>query len=238
MQRSIAMARTAMACTGAWLLAGCGTFPDAVHVNDRNSPVASVRVSVRPESIARNTESLRGVQLGYERYRAQGTQALLAGQDIRLHPGATPLPGPDSLRNEVTVAQTHLVYLHTFVFGRNFELEPMFGAAHLRFDAKVRPTVSSLQPTLHFSRALFYGGLTPRWRFSDLMALELRLAGSGRSLGIGTRNADLGLVLRPEKRVGLWLGYSWRESGGYADTFSSEVSVRARGPSVSLLFDF
>lgn len=238
MFHSNATVRPALVCAAASLLAGCGAFPDAVHVNDRNSSVASVRVTVRPETWARNAESLRGVQVGYERYRAEGTQELRAGQEVRLNPGDAPLPGPDSLRNEVTVAHAYLGYSHTFLFGRHLEMEPVFGVAHLRFDAKVKPTVSLLQPSTHYSRAVAYGGLTPRWRFNDLMALELRMTWSGRSLDIATRNADLGLVLRPEKHVGLRLGYSWRESGWGTDYLSSEVSVRARGPSASLLFDF
>ncbi len=232
------LARAALAATVGLLLAGCGVFPETVHVNDRHSTVASVRVTVRPETWARNAESLRGIQVGYERYRAQGTQELLAGEEVVLKSGTTPLLGPDSLRNEVTVAHAYLGYSHTFLFGRNVEIEPIFGVAHLRFDAKVQPTVSPLQPSMHYSRAVAYGGLTPRWRFNDLMALELRLAWSGRSLDIGTRNADLGLVLRPEKHVGLRLGYSWRQSGWRTDNLSSEVSVSARGPSAALLFDF
>lgn len=238
MLHSVVTARLALVCALASLLAGCGAFPDTVHVNDRSSSVSSVRVTVRPEAWARNAESLRGIQVGYERYRAEGTQDLRAGQEVRLNPGDTPLPGPDSLRNEVTVAHAYLGYSHTFLFGRYLEMEPVFGLAHLRFDAKVQPTVSPLQPSTHYSRAVAFGGLTPRWRFNDLLALELRMTWSGRSLDIATRNADLGLVLRPEKRVGLRLGYSWREGGLGADYLSSEVSVRARGPSASLLFDF
>lgn len=232
------LVRLTMAGAVGGLLAGCGVFPDTVRVNDHTASVASVRVTVRPENWARNAESLRGIQVGYERYRAEGTQELRAGQEIRLNPSDTPLPGPDSLRNEVTVAHAYLGYSHTFLFGRHLELEPVFGVAHLRFDAKVQPTVSLLQPSSHYSRAVAYGGLTPRWRFNDLMALELRLTWSGRSLDIATRNADLGLVLRPEKHVGLRLGYSWREGGWGTDIVSSEVSVSARGPSASLLFDF
>ena len=232
------LVRLTMAAAVGGLLAGCGVFPDTVRVNDHSASVASVRVTVRPENWARNAESLRGIQVGYERYRAEGTQELRAGQEIRLNPSDTPLPGPDSLRNQVTVAHAYLGYSHTFLFGRHLEMEPVFGVAHLRFDAKVQPTVSLLQPSMHYSRAVAYGGFTPRWRFNDLMALELRLTWGGRSLDIATRNADLGLVLRPEKRVGLRLGYSWRESGWSASSFTSEVSVRARGPSASLLFDF
>ncbi len=230
--------RAALAATAGLMLAGCGAFPDAVRVNDQDSAVASVRLTVRPEAWARNAESLRGLQVGYERYRAQSTQELLAGQEIRMNPSDTPLPGPDSLRNEVTVAHAYLGYSHTFLFGRHLEMEPVFGVAHLRFDAKVQPTVSLLRPSTHYSKAVAFGGFTPRWRFNDLMALELRLTWSGRSLDIATRNADLGLVLRPEKHVGLRLGYSWREGGWGTDFLSSEVSVRARGPSASLLFDF
>ena len=235
---SMLLVRAALAATVSVVLAGCAAFPDAAHVNDQNSSVASVRVTVRPENWARNAESLRGIQVGYERYRAQGTQELKAGEEIRLNPADTPLPGPDSLRNEVTVAHAYLGYSHTFLFGRHLEVEPVFGVAHLRFDAKVQPTLSLLRPSAHYSRAVAYGGLTPRWRFNDLLALELRLTWSGRSLDIATRNADLGLVLRPEKRVGLRLGYSWRESGWGTDIVSSEVSVRVRGPSASLLFGF
>lgn len=235
---SIATARVALACMATLLFAGCGAFPDNVHVNDHTAALASVRVTVRPETWARNAESLRGIQVGYERYRAQGTQELRAGQEIRLNPSDTPVPGPDSLRSEVTAAHAYLGYSHTFLFGRRLEMEPVFGLAHLRFDTKVQPTVSPLRPSMHYSRAVAYGGFTPRWRFNDLMALELRLVWSGRSLDIATRNADLGLVLRPEKRVGLRLGYSWREAAWGTDYLSSEVSVRARGPSASLLLDF
>ncbi|MBC7996022.1 MAG: hypothetical protein H7Z15_22575 [Rhizobacter sp.] len=235
---SMLWVRAALAATVGLMLAGCGAFSDTVRVNDHNSPVASVRVTVRPETWARNAESLRGIQVGYERYRAQGTQELLAGQEIRLNLADTPLPGPDRLRNDVTVAHAYLGYSHTFLFGRHLEMEPVFGLAHLRFDTQVQPTVSLLQPSMHYSKAVAFGGFTPRWRFNDLMALELRLTWSGRSLDIATRNADLGLVLRPEKRVGLRLGYSWRGGGWSADYVSSEVSVSARGPSASLLFDF
>lgn len=224
---------------GAWivLLSGCGAFPDAVRIHDHDSTVGAVRVTVRPEALARNPESLRGFQIGYERYRAQGTQELLAGQTIQLTTGKPAVPGPDTLRSEVLVEQTHLAYAHTFVFGPNIELEPMLGAAHFRFDARVEPTTSPAQQSLHFSQTLFYGGITPRWRFNDAVALELRAAGCVSPFSFDGSNIDLGVALRPEKHVALWLGYSWRDSGG-RDGANSEVRARARGLSAALLFDF
>jgi hypothetical protein len=230
--------RVALACMAALLLAGCGGFPHTVHIKDRDSAVASVRVTVRPETWARNAESLRGIQVGYERYRAQGTQELLAGQEVQLNPSDSPIPGPDRLSNKVTVAHAYLAYNHTFLFGRHVEMEPTFGVAHLRFDAEAQSAASLTRQSKHYSRAVAYGSFTPRWRFNDAVALELRLAWSGRSFDIVNSNFDLGVVLRPEKRVGLRLGYSWRHGTWDSGYLASDISVRSRGPSASLLFDF
>jgi hypothetical protein len=233
----ISSVRAACVSASIVLVGGCGIFPDAVRINDHNAPVAAVRVTVRPEALARNAESLRGFQIGYERYRAKGTQELLTGQSVQLTTGGPSVPGPDTLRSEVLVEQTHLVYTHTFLFGPNIELEPMLGAAHFRFDARVEPAASPERLSLHFSRTQFYGGITPRWRFNDAVALELRAAACVGPFTIDGNNIDLGLSLRPEKSVALWLGYSWRNSGGRLDA-QSEIRTRARGPSAALLFDF
>ena len=230
------MRGTVISALGA-LLIGCAVA-EHVRVKDHNSPTASVRVTMRPEALARNPESLRGFQLGYERYRAKGTQELQAGQNVYFVPTGPSVTGPDTLHNEATVEQTHLAYTHTFLFGPKFELEPMLGAVYLRFDTTVEPMMAASRPSLRYSGTQFYGGIVPRWRFNDFVALELRVAATAKRSDINVGGTDFGVVLRPDRRVGVWLGYSWRSGGGNLDGVSSMIDLRARGPAASLVFDF
>jgi hypothetical protein len=231
------LARLALAagCTTT-LLAGCSDLQN-VRIRDHDSPAASVRVTVRPDFLARNASSQGGIELAYDRYRARDTQDLLAGQSVTVGSGLQTVQGPDTLRNEATVEEGHVAYTHRFSHGAHFQVEPLLGVSRLRMKVGVEPAVSAQRLRVDHGSTHFFYGVTPRWRFNELVAVELRLQGSHGDEVRGY-STDLGVLLNPVPQVGLRIGYSERRHYGTLNDSLSDMDIRVRGPSATLLLDF
>ena len=216
------------------LLSGCGGLEGA-RIRDNSSPAAAVRATFRPAAWARAEDSQRGIEIGYERFQGQSSQSLSSVQHIDL--GNASVYGPDTLNNKVTLQSAHLAFTHRLGMGPHFELEPMIGIARTGLDFMVEPAVSAARPATQHFDTNFYFGITPRWRFNDVLALEGRVAGG---VGVWMRyySFDAGLLVNPVPNVALRLGYSERRHSAQLDDSLSEIDIRVRGPAVALVFDF
>ncbi|MBC7955157.1 MAG: hypothetical protein H7Y33_04705 [Cytophagales bacterium] len=228
--KSICVALVSVVLTG---LAGCEGLEGA-RIRDQNSPTVSVRATFRPEVLSRG-RSEGGIEVGYERYRANDTQQLGAGQHVDV--GTQHISGPDSLHNQVTVQQGHLAYAQRISFGSHFRLEPRLGVSRMGTDLTVEPTVSTQRAQSQRWGTRFFYGITPSWRFNDVLALEARVTGSNGG-AMRTYAFDAGLLVSPVPGASLRLGYSERRHTGYVPDSLSELDIRVRGPSASLVFDF
>jgi len=236
-------AKIPVLCLGLWgsaalaLLTGCGVLTEQVSVRDDAAPAVAVRASIRPLAWSRSEGSQPGIEVGYERFRAEETRALAAGETLNL--GNQILTGPQAVAQSVTGQLAHVAYSHRFLFGSSFELEPFGGAARFDLHYQAQSAAVPLRSVLKESRTLAYGGITPRWRFNPWFALEARLAAAeaGRAQA---RSAELAMVLSPAPSVSLRLGYAERRQA--FEFFSSgvwtQVDVRARGPSATVHLEF
>lgn len=214
-------------------VSGCGSLN--VPVNDHESPTVAVRAVARPGAMSGGERAGPGVEFGYERYRAKDTRTLIAGEIFSL--GGDGITGPDTLRQQATVGRGHVAYTHLLRFGPNFELEPFVGVARVNFRFSAEPATSPLRPALNDSRTGVIGGITPRWRLNEWLALELRITATNGSR-MDSFSSDGGLLLSPLPNLSLRLGYSKREQTFYDDRSLSRVEVDARGPSAQLLLEF
>ena len=220
---------------GAWLLflSGCGAL--SVPVTDNESPTVSVRAVVRPQPGAGSERTGAGVEFGYEQYRAKDTRTLATGEVYSL--GGVDVTGPDTLRQQATVSRAHVAWAHLIRFGPYFELEPFLGVARVNFRFKAEPVTSLLRPTINTSLTGVIGGVTPRWRFNEWLALELRITATNGS-GMESFSTDAGLLLSPVPNLSLRLGYSEREQTFHDDFSFRKIEVNARGPSAQLQLQF
>lgn len=225
---------------GALVVAGCGSVPQRLALRDTNTNDAAVHVSVRPPAWARAGGPARGFEAGYQQFRAEGDQVLAAGEAINV--GAQAITGPDTLLQKAKVAAWHFGFADRFYFGPAFELDVSVGGLKLDVDYELRPQ-SGVVGTQPFARSntLPYGSITPRWRFSPLLALEARVAAASADRA-GHHRQDAALVLSPVPQVSLRLGYSWQRTsiGSWSDPIFDNVDlrIRARGPAASLRLDF
>jgi hypothetical protein len=219
------------------LLSGCGVLTEQVSVRDDAAPVVAARASIRPAAWSRREGSQPGIEVGYERFRADETRTLAAGETLNL--GNQILAGPQTVAQSVTGQQAHVVYSHRFRFGSSFELEPFGGAARFDLRYQAQPAAAPLGSVLKESRTLAYGGITPRWRFNPWFALEARLA-AGEAGRAQARSAELAMVLSPAPSVSLRLGYAERrqEFEFFSSGVWTQVDVRARGPSATVHLEF
>ena len=141
------------------------------------------------------------------------------------------------MRQRATVEHFHVAYTHLLRYGPNFELEPFVGATRMRFRYAAEPSVSGVRPVLNTSRTGVIGGITPRWRFNEWVAIELRVTGTNGS-GMEGFTTDAGLLLSPIPNLSLRLGYSKREHSVRDDLSLTLVEVDAKGPTARLQFDF
>ncbi|MGY4829762.1 hypothetical protein ACVNIS_14420 [Sphaerotilaceae bacterium SBD11-9] len=222
------------------VLAGCGSVQNA-YVKDTNAPAYAVRATLRGgHGEAGGQKYGPGIEFGYEGYRAEGTQSLAAGETIWL-PGGM-LSGPQMLSHDARVEQFYVAYNHRLRFGRHFEVEPYVGVtrAQLKFDTT--PSASGATLKLLDDRGTgVTAGLTPRWRFNDLVATEFRYNYIETSEFVRGSSYELAVVVNPVPQVGLRLGWSDRRHFVKSDAtpqVGSEVSIRARGPLATLQFDF
>jgi hypothetical protein len=216
-------------------LSGCGAGRD-LQVHDNNAPSMSLLATLHPAAFSqRGDGNESGIELGYERYRASGTQQFAAGLPARV--GDQTITGPDNLRNTATVQSAHVAYSRRFALGSHLQLEPAFGLGLLDLNFHAQPSAPASALSIHNSQAVAYLAFTPRWRFNEAWALEARVVSQGRRLDVGMSSYDVGVRWNPTPNLALRLGYGQRSYEWQDDVFTV-YSVETRGPSTSLIFDF
>ena len=220
-------------------LSGCGVW-QSLSVRDDSSSSVAVRAAVRPQAWARSSEHPGpGFEIGYERYRAQEARTLGAGESLSLS-GQT-LLGPDVMGQTATVRAAQVVYTHPFYPAEHFELEPFVGVANVKVRFRAEPASTLQRPELNAARTAFVGGITPRGRLNDWLALEARFSFIPLvDSNVYGRSIELAAVITPLPSVVLRVGHSQRRLGIDFDTNTSwtQLDVRARGPFANLQFEF
>jgi hypothetical protein len=220
-------------------LSGCGVW-QSLSVRDNGSPSVAVRAALRPAAWARSSEHPGpGFEIGYERYRAQEARTLGAGESISLS-GQTVL-GPDVMGQTATVRTAQVVYTHPFYPAEHFELEPFVGVANVKLRLRAEPASTTQRPELNAARTAVVGGITPRGRINEWLALEARFSFIPLvASNVYGRSIELAAVVTPVPSVVLRVGHSQRRIGIDFDTSASwtQLDVRARGPFANLQFEF
>jgi hypothetical protein len=218
-------------------LAACGSV-QSVPVRDQNSPAFAVRGTFHGKSGEASRPAGPGIEVGYERYSAKDTQVLGVGQSVVLE-GAS-FTGPDTLQHKARMQYGYVAYNHRLRFGESFELEPFVGAARVHFKLHTHRSSGTGATGVDDRRTGVLGGVTPRWRFNDWLALEARFSYLYTSAWATGESYEAALVLSPVPQVSLRLGYSERKHDieSAVPGATSEVNVRARGPMATLQFDF
>lgn len=232
----------AMAVVMAAVLAGCGTEPQRLTLRDTSTNDAAFHIALRPAAWARaNGNPARGLEAGYQQYRAEGPQVLASGQSINV--GAQTIPGPDTLQQKAKVVAWHFGYTDRLYLGPSFEFDYSAGGMKLDVDYELRPQsgIVGAQPFAR-SHTLPYGSVTPRWRFGPMVAMEARLSAAGATDRVEHNRHDVALVLSPVPQVSLRLGYAWQSTSvaSWSDPLFDNVDlrIRARGPAASLRLEF
>lgn len=219
----------------AMTLAGCGSVQN-VPIRDRESPAGSVRATFHGKTDGRPAGP--GIEVGYEHYTAKDAQTLAVGESVVLDNAS--FVGPQTLQHKAQMQYGYVAYNHRLRFGEHFELEPFVGVARVHFKLRTTPGSGNTVTSLSDRRTGAIGGVTPRWRFNDWLAVEGRLSYLNASAWASGATYEAAVVFSPAPQVALRLGYSDRRhdiepvlSGAV-----SEVTVRARGPMATLQFDF
>ncbi len=234
-RRALALAALAASQIG---LSGCGVW-QSLSVRDDNAPSAALRVALRPQAWARGERAGPGFEAGYERHRADNVRTLAAGESVTVDNQV--ITGPDALGQRTTVAVSHVVYTHPLRFGSYFELEPFGGIANVRVRYRAEPGSTPARPELNASRGTVIGGITPRWRFNEWLALEARFAFIPLAdADVYGRTLEAAAVLAPAPQVALRVGYAQRRFGAEFDapTNWTQLDIRSRGPFATLQFEF
>jgi hypothetical protein len=227
------------------LLSGCSSYQNA-SIRDHNAPGGAVRATWRGMQGDSPRRLGAGVEVGYEGYRAEGAQSLGAGETLSFNRQGTitTFIGPQELKHDARLSQLYLAYNHRFGIGSHLELEPYVGATRVRVKVLTTPQAGAGVRVIDDTQSGVTVGFTPRWRFDDKLAVELRynLMRTGRrhDSGItGGSTYEAVAVLSPVDHVALRLGWVDRKhkTGDDFETFSS-VDIRSRGPMASLQFDF
>lgn len=240
------MTPTALRRLGAWAalaattaLVGCGNIQN-VPIKDTNAPGGAVRATFRGLKGDPPQRLGAGIEVGFEGYKAKGTQSLKAGEAIVLADAT--FTGPQDLRHEARLQQVYVAYNHRFAFGPHLEFEPYVGVTHVWAKLLTTPPSGNRITSVDERGAGVTAGFTPRWRFNDRVALEVRYNFFDTRLSTGGSAYEAVVVLSPAEHVALRLGWTGRNhtiSENYPlSGITSEVDVRTRGPMVSLQFDF
>lgn len=221
-----------------WLV-GCGNIQN-VPIKDTNAPGAAVRATFRGLRGEPPKRLGPGIEVGYEAYRAKGAQSLAAGESIVLRDAS--FTGPLDLRHEARLQQLYVAYNHRFAFGPHLEFEPYVGVTHVWAKVLTTPPSGSRITAVDERGAGVTAGFTPRWRFNDRVAVEVRYNFFDTRLSTGGSAYEAVLVLSPADHVALRLGWTGRNHT-ISENFplsgvTSEIDVRTRGPMASLQFDF
>ena len=230
-------------------LAGCGLAPPVpIELQDNHVPSVAVRASIHPMAWSRGDRPGPGIEVGYERYRAGGTHRLATGEDL-VFEGQT-VSGPDDVAQDAHVQRVYLAYAHLFQLGANVEFEPFGGFVWNDTRVRLTPSNSALRPEYQLRKWGAIGGVSPRWRVSQALALELRLTALGRDFRYASTNYDLGGLWNPRPTLGLRLGYAWRSDdydgrdgsiggdGSGNPAVANMLRLKTRGPSFSLVLGF
>lgn len=223
---------------GAIGLSGCGVW-QSLSVRDNEAASAAVRVAVRPQAWARSERPGPGFEFGFERHRAKDTRTLAAGESITVNNQV--INGPDTLGQNATVQVAHVAYTHPLYFGGYFELEPFGGVANVKLRYRAEPGGSPLRPELDTQRTSVIGGITPRLRLNEWVAVEARFSFIPLSdSDVYGRSAELAAVLTPVPQLALRLGYAKRRHGAdlNIDSVWTQLDVRSSGPFAVLQFEF
>jgi hypothetical protein len=219
-------------------LSGCGVW-QSLSVRDDEAPSVALRAAVRPQGWARSERPGPGFEIGYERHRAKDVRTLAAGESITLDTQV--VTGPDTMGQNATVQLAHVAYTHPLYFGGYFELEPFGGVAQVKVRYRAEPASSALRPELNTSRTSVIGGITPRLRLNEWVAVEARFCFVPRTdADVYGRSVEVSAVLTPVRQLALRLGYAQRRYGAdfNIDTAWTQLDVRSSGPFAALQFEF
>ena len=218
-------------------LSACGSV-QSVPVRDNDSAAFAVRATVRSSAWTGGEREGPGIGMGYEGYSAKDTQNLAVGESIQLDGGA--IFGPDTLRHKADMRQGYLTYNHLFRLGSHFQLEPFVGATRVHLKIRSTSADGTTRAVLDDWDTGVIGGVTPRWRFNDWVAIEARVSYFNVSAWAHGQSYEAAVVLSPVPNASLRLGYSERryDTEDNIPGWYSEVNVRARGPMATLQFDF
>jgi hypothetical protein len=212
------------------LLAGCSSFTQ-LNLNDDSTPQVSARAVHRFGT----GPGGGGIEVEVASVRATGHQQLDNFQLATL--GNQSISGPASLTHTARVQHAQLVYNHLLFAGRPVELEWFAGAAWVHMSwttASAAPGDPRLTQRSDWKGPA--GGVLGRARLGPSLALELRYsAAADLSNWSSSRNStELALAFRPAPALVLRLGLGETRTYARPDAAESELTVRTRGPFLSL----
>ena len=238
------------------ILCGCEML-DRVTVDDGHAPLVAGSIVARPDSMKYGSSGrIRGgIEVGYERQLAEGTQRLDANHYVSFDSDAKPfvvggsnrLSGPQVIRNRVSIEHGHIAYNALFSLGGFFEFEPSLGIGYDEMlvsssglAASVGQPPPGSTPVEFTKRKQAWGataGVVPRWNFSKFAAIEARAR-----YGVGDNVASSlyggAVVLRPIPNIELSGGYLWRQQEIELPDYVSNIRFKVHGPLVAVRFVF
>jgi hypothetical protein len=217
------------------MLSACAP-EQTLKVHDDHSSTISARATLRPDAWSSSNKRIQGgIEVGYEQFKGKDSQQLPAGTSASIGSGF--INGPDTLNNTATVHASHIAATLRVSFGPHLQIEPLLGVTNISTNFQVTPVSSGATFSEQTNRTYFLFGAMPRWRFNHWIALEGRFT-RARGASDTSDNLSVGALLNPTPNVGLRLGYSQRNYNNRGYNLTSDLDIRAKGPSASLVFDF
>jgi hypothetical protein len=226
------------ALAGSLTLTAC-VNPVTLNITDNSAPTYFARSVYRFDSAAPKA----GIEAGYAQFRASDKQFLETGSFVRLN--GQEISGPVDLQSRALVQQAYVGYNHLFFANRLVEMELLGGVGAMRVRWDTQP-VNSTQSRLRMKmdRSGFIVGVGPRWKFAEHFALEGRLStlvvhpfdADGRS-GY-TTTGEVAVAYAPVPQFRLRAGYFQSTLRWENEFDDSEISIKARGPQLGLIFEF
>lgn len=231
----ISALRLGAATAAAAALVGCGNLTQ-LHVDDGSKAIVSARAVHR----FGGGPGGPGIELEYASVRGRDEQRLEPFESASLH--GQSISGPVLLRHTARVQHAQLVYNHRLFAGRPVEFEWFAGAAwvNTRWESV---SANAADPRLVHDGNWRgpTGGVLGRLRLAPHLAAELRYSGAvdlSSSRDNGSRNAtELALAFSPAPALRLRAGWGESRSWTRPELGSTELSVRIRGPFLSLGFE-
>lgn len=221
--------------TIAALAAGCSS-PTRLHVDDGSTPVGSFRAVHR---FGGASSGGGGLEIDVQSVRGQASQALASTESAQL--GDQALQGPAQLLHTAEAQHVQLAYNRRLFVDSPVELEWFAGvAAHqLRWH-----TTGGGAPAdgARFKNSWYgpAGGVMARFKLGSAAAVELRYAAAVElsSLDGSRTSVELAFAFSPVQQMQLRLGFADARSSHDADSATSDLRLRARGPFAGLAFAF